>query len=160
MSDDTKNLLNALERTPAEIAELLSAISPHNINFRPSAEEFSILESVCHLRDIEVEGYSVRIRRLLEEDNPQLEDIDGAQLAALRDYNSQRLEQALQEFKTARMENVELLRTVDQHDLGRRGNLEGTGEITVRSLIAMMAQHDEDHIDDLRRARRLLRSDT
>jgi len=35
-------------------------------------EPFCAIEHVCHLRDIERDGYHVRIRRLLTEDNPSL----------------------------------------------------------------------------------------
>ena len=101
MNDEAKDLFQTLARTPAQISELLSDLPPDSIQLRHSPEEFSILESICHLRDIEVEGYSVRIRRLLEENNPQLEDIDGARLAIERDYNSQSLDSALHTFTCA-----------------------------------------------------------
>jgi hypothetical protein len=148
-------LLKILARTPEEIARLVSEVSPENTHIRLSPEEFSTLENVCHLRDIEVEGYGVRIRRLLEENNPQLADIDGARLAVERDYNSQRLDLALEAFATARKHNVQLLRKADQNDLKKRGSLEGVGEITLHSLMTMMAEHDEGHLDELRRAVRI-----
>jgi len=37
----------------------------------------SELEHVCHLRDIEQDGYHVRIHRMLEESNPSLLSLDG-----------------------------------------------------------------------------------
>jgi DinB superfamily len=158
MNDETKELLQTLARTPAEISDLLSHIPPENIQLRPSPEEFSILESICHLRDIEVDGYTVRIRRLLAEDDPQLDDIDGARLAVERDYNRQRIEPALETFATERTKNVELLRTINEEDLERKASMQGIGEITLRTLIEMMIEHDEGHLDELRRAGRLLRS--
>ena len=156
-TDETTRLLNTLVRTPALISELLSDIPLNTIQLRPSPEEFSVLESICHLRDIEVEGYTVRIRRLLEEDHPELADIDGARLAAERDYNSQQLDLALEAFESARKVNLEVLRKADDNDLNKRGSLEGVGELSLQSLMTMMAEHDEGHIDDLRHARRLLR---
>jgi len=48
---------------------------------KPSLEEFSLLEYVCHLRDLELEGYRVRIERMLREDRPLLPDFDGAKAA-------------------------------------------------------------------------------
>ena len=41
-----------------------------------------MLEHVCHLRDIEVEGYAPRLKRILSEDGPFLPDIDGRRLAS------------------------------------------------------------------------------
>jgi DinB superfamily len=156
MNGEFNEQLDRLIRTPREIAKFLSGVSAESIRIRPTSEEFSILESVCHLRDIEVEGYSVRIRRLLKENNPQLPDIDGSRLATERDYNSQRLDPALEAFATARESNVEILRRANQNDLNRRGVLEGVGEITLHSILAMMVEHDEGHLDELRRAVHML----
>lgn len=158
MNAELNELLDRLVRTPSEIAKLLSGVSPASTQIRPNSEEFSILENVCHLRDIEVEGYTVRIRRLLEEDNPQLEDIDGARLAIERDYNSQQLDDVIESFTTARQQNVKKLSTTSESDFERLGSLEGVGEITLRSLLNMMAEHDEGHLDELRRASRLVKS--
>lgn len=154
--DEIKTLLNILEDTPGQISELLSHIPPQDAQLRLSPEEFSVLESICHLRDIELEGYTVRIRRLLEENNPQLEDIDGARLAVERDYNHQGLDSALEVFTSARAQNVELLRRVNEDDLHRKGSMQGVGEITLGALIDMMIEHDEGHLDELRRSVRLL----
>lgn len=158
MNDETKELLQTLARTPKQISELLHAIPLDSIQLRPSPEEFSILESICHLRDIEVEGYTVRIQRLLAEDAPQLDDIDGARLAVERDYNRQRIEPALETFATERTKNVKLLRTINENDLERKASMQGVGEISLRALIKMMIEHDEGHLDELRRAARLLMS--
>ena len=158
MTDETERLLETLERTPEKISELLFDVPSESIRVRLSPEEFSVLEGICHLRDIEVEGYSVRIRRVLEENNPQLVDLDGARLAAERDYNSQNLDAALHSFSTARTKNVEFLRTIDEDNLQRKGSMQGVGEVTLASLIDMMIEHDAGHLDELERSARLLRS--
>ena len=158
MNDDVETLLETLARMPAQISELLTGIPPESIRVRLSPDEFSVMENICHLRDIEVEGYAVRIRRLLEEDNPQLEDIDGARLAAERDYNSQDLNSAFDAFTVARKKNVELLSTTKKDDLQRKGSMQGVGEIKLETLIEMMIEHDAGHLDELGRSARLLRS--
>jgi hypothetical protein len=62
----------------------------------------SPLETICHLRDIEAEGYTTRINRILIETNPVLGDIDGGRLAVERNYNDQDPDLALHEFTIAR----------------------------------------------------------
>src|SRR5215470_2582063 len=89
-------LLEALARTPGEVSRMIHAVSSEHWRTRPSPEEFSVVENVCHLRDIEVEGYAQRIAQILNETNPTLVDVDGARLAIERDYNSQDLEPALE----------------------------------------------------------------
>ena len=117
--------------TPLEIAELVSELSPQQATLKPTPEEFSALENICHLRDIEIEGYAVRIRKILNEEQPSLPDIDGSRLAIERDYNRQNIQEALEAFMSARKRNVEVLSAIDESHLGRSGELEGTGSITL-----------------------------
>jgi hypothetical protein len=148
---EVQSLLEALARTPSEVARLVNAVPKEHWRTRPSPEEFSVVENVCHLRDIEVEGYAQRITRILNETNPTLADVDGARLAIERDYNNQELEPALETFTQTRERNVRLLRKLAESDYDRAASLEGVGEITLRKLIAMMNEHDEGHLEDLRR---------
>jgi len=53
-----------------------------------SPDEFSVLENICHLRDLELQGYTPRIRRILAEADPDLADFDGARVAAESSYNN------------------------------------------------------------------------
>ncbi len=51
---------------------------------QPVAGHFSLVEHCCHLRDLEEEGYTLRLRRMLREDAPVLDDFDGGAVAARR----------------------------------------------------------------------------
>jgi hypothetical protein len=124
--------------------------------WRDSDGEFSALEHVCHLRDIEVEGYAFRINRILADANPLLADIDGGLLAVERNYNEQDPVLALQAFFLGRTKNVEKLSGVDTQAPGRKGILEGVGELTLKRLVEMMQEHDESHLDELRLLRQRL----
>jgi len=154
-----KDLVVALAQTPVAVTRLLENLPKESIAVRPSPDEFSVLENVCHLRDIEIEGYRVRIRRILAEDHPLLSDLDGAKLAIERDYNRQSVNEALEAFTSARRQNVAVLREIAAADFEREGNMEGLGRITLRKLLEMMCEHDEGHVDDLRVMRtRMLRA--
>ena len=76
--ENFSEFLDSLALTPAAIAELVEGLSDIRSRVRDSADQFSIVENVCHLGDIEIEGYSVRINRILGEANPTLADIDGS----------------------------------------------------------------------------------
>jgi DinB superfamily len=148
---DVQQLLNAVARTPSEVSRLVNVVPQEHWRIRPAPEEFSVLESVCHLRDIEVEGYAQRIARILNETKPTLTDVDGARLAIERDYNTQELAPALEMFCQTRERNVALLRTLAASEFDRQALLEGAGEITLRKLVVMMNEHDEGHLDELGR---------
>src|SRR5258705_633753 len=158
MLETFEALTAKLAGTPEETARLTRDLSAQSVTIKPSPEEFSVLESVCHLRDIEIEGYSTRIRGILSEDNPLLADIDGMRLAMEREYNQENLNEALQAFTNARQENVALLRSLNDDQLDRTGVLEGVGEVTLAKLILMMREHDEAHLDELLMISRVVRS--
>jgi hypothetical protein len=141
--------LAALSLMPDALERRLTGLGEAELQFKPGADSFSLLENVCHLRDIEVEGYSVRLRRLLREEHPRLPDLDGTALAHERRYNEQPLAPALAAFLAARRANLELLRDVRTADLDRRGQLETVGEITLRRLLELWVEHDGGHLKEL-----------
>lgn len=116
-----------------------------------------MLENICHLRDIEAEGYAKRIVRILDETNPFLADIDGGRLAVERGYNHQDPDLVLPAFVAARAKNIEKLRGVDAEDLERDGTLDGVGAVTLKRLAEMMREHDEGHVEELRVLRQKLK---
>jgi hypothetical protein len=164
MSDEAQNgnvtdfaaLLAFLEQTPNQLANSTSGFSNQELRFQNSPEEFSVLENICHLRDLELQGYTPRIRRILAEVDPALADFDGARVAAESNYNNEQPGTALEAFQTVRQQNVALLRTLTEGQLNREGSLAGVGKITLRRLAEMMREHDEGHLADLRSLRRRL----
>jgi|SRR5882672_1017336 len=164
MSDKERNtdiapldtLLSFLEDTPNRLANLTEGLSTVEICLKQSADEFSALENICHLRDLELQAYTPRIKRMLSETNPPLPDFDGARLAAESNYNSQRPDLALQTFATARRGNVQMLTELTEEQLKREGTLEGVGKITLETLVELMREHDQGHLEDLRVLRQRL----
>jgi hypothetical protein len=80
-SQELRDALQFLAETPRLVEEAAAGLTPADLRWKPTEKKFSVLENVCHLRDIESEGYRVRIRRLLEEEHPFLADLDGCCVA-------------------------------------------------------------------------------
>jgi len=142
---DFENLLAFLEETPEVVRSLTENLSAKELTRKPAEKEFSLLEHVCHLRDIEQEGYLVRIARLLNEEQPFLPDIDGDKLAEERNYNSQSFDEAISAFTRARKNSIETIRTTTPAALTRTGIFANLGTITLEQLLLMMREHDEAH---------------
>src|ERR1051325_11124005 len=134
-----------LSLLPEALERKLSGLTDAQLRLRPKGDYFSLLEQVCHLRDIEVEGYARRLELLLEQDHPELPDLDGAALAKARDYNSQDPVPALAAFTAARQANLARLKTLEESDLARNGHLEKVGEVTLSRLLELWAAHDAEH---------------
>jgi len=146
-SNDFLKVVESLSLIAPAIEDALSRIPPDKIMSRYGAGEWSLGEHICHLRDIEVEGYMVRIRRILNEDRPSLADINGDQIAAERNYRENcDARSAFESLKTARTGNLELLRSLSDQNLSREGLLEGVGAVSLKSLAEVMQTHDREHL--------------
>ncbi len=147
--------LKALAQFPQQLEAFYEAI-PHEFKLwvPPSwdgipSERFTALEQVCHVRDIEIEGYQVRIQRTLREENPFLPSIESYDLARERDYAASSAAEALDVFRKARAETVEVLSGLNPDQLRRPATFEGYGPVTVRSLAHFLSSHDQQHLSGL-----------
>lgn len=149
------NLLNELADMPGQLEQALRLVPSDRRGWRPEAwggcpsETFSALEQVCHLRDIERDGYHVRIQRMLEESNPSLESLDSYELARERRYESADPDAALAAFREARAATVERLRRVSDVQLARAGTFAEYGPLTLRALVHYLRSHDQQHLAGL-----------
>jgi DinB superfamily len=144
-------LMDRLASTLEELPRMVRSFGDAALR-RPAAqaavgvETFSAIGHACHLRDIEVEGYQVRIRRLRAEDHPMLESLDGERLGVERGYDRDDRDVALAAFVAARRRSLDLLRSVDGDEWGRSGIFEGYGEVSLRGLVDIMVEHDAGHL--------------
>lgn len=144
-----QDAIATLARMPEALQSRLKGLSEEQLHVKPTQDVFSVLESVCHLRDIEVEGYGRRLGLLLREDRPRLPDLDGTALARERRYNDQELRPALEAFLNMRRRCLEILATVSPEQLERRGHFENVGEVTLAGLLDLWVEHDRGHIQEL-----------
>ena len=113
------------------------------------SEPFTAIEQICHIRDIEVDGYHVRFRRMLEEINPTLVSIDSEALAKERSYATSSAVEALAVFRKARTETVQLLSGLSEEQFRRTAVFEGYGPLSLRSLAHYLCSHDQQHLAGL-----------
>lgn len=149
------DLIEELTGMPGELERALRSIPRERLRWLPPTtggtpgETFSAVSHACHLRDIEIDGYHLRIRRLLEEERPSLVSIDGDALAVERDYLHADLEQALAAFRRARAETVERVRALGDRELERAGDFAEYGQLTLRALLHYLRSHDQQHLAGL-----------
>ncbi|HZZ91392.1 MAG TPA: DinB family protein [Usitatibacter sp.] len=140
--------IEALASMPAYVESALARVPASRLAERATPDAFSLTEQACHLRDVEREGYLVRVRRMLDEDMPRLAGFDGAAVARERDYNAQDARIAATEFAAARAEVVALLGATTPGDL-ERGALFMDERITLAELVTRMMDHDREHRDEI-----------
>jgi hypothetical protein len=137
-----------LARAPILLRELFERMNIPKIRVKPSPSLFSPLEDAWHLCDIEREGYLVRIRRILTEELPVLENLDGDRMAVERRYNELEFPAAIDGFAAARAESLSLLQGLAAQSWERRGQFENR-VIDLKTLIDMMVEHDQGHLSSI-----------
>jgi hypothetical protein len=147
--------LDALRAFPAQLEAHFAAFPEALRHWAPPSwegvpsEAFTAIEQVCHVRDIELEGYHLRIRRTLAEDNPLLASLDSERLARERNYGASDPAAALAAFRAARETTLLLLAGLAPTQLERRATFEGYGAVTLRGLVHYLCSHDQQHLAGL-----------
>jgi len=140
--------LRRLSDMPRFLHGAVVRASPQALRARPSPDAFCLIEHACHLRDLEREGYALRLRRLLTEDQPTLAGFEGDVVARQRDYMAQDAMNAVMEFTLARQALVERVDRLTRDEMQRRGRFLGR-TITVCDLLSMMVEHDQEHVREI-----------
>jgi hypothetical protein len=113
------------------------------------SEPFTAIEQICHVRDIEIDGYHSRFRRTLDEDFPLLPGVDGFALASERSYATADAAEVLAAFRKARAQTVQLLSGLGKAELARPAIFEDYGATTLRGLVHYLCSHDQQHLAGL-----------
>jgi hypothetical protein len=144
--------LARLERTPDEIAQALRGHTEARMSRAPGEGAWSARDVVCHLRDAE-EHLAGWMRAVMEMDEPPLLPAGTAdRWADERQYARQHTGEAWNAFSRRRDETLAFLRAVEAAHWGRGGRHARRGRLTLDGLVALMAWHDDNHLDQLRRA--------
>jgi hypothetical protein len=147
--------LRALAGFPQQLEAHYAAVPAEFRHWRPSswegspAEPFTAIEHVCHVRDIEIDGYHMRFQRTLNELNPTLVSIDSEALAEERSYATSSASEAFAVFRAARAKTVRLISGLSPEQFMRAAVFEGYGSLTLRSLTHYLCSHDQQHLAGL-----------
>jgi hypothetical protein len=145
-------LIAGLEAAPRQIEEAFRALPKGHRTWKPEdwggspGEPFAPVEHACHLRDIEIDGYHVRIQRLRDEVHPDLVSLDGFALAKERGYLAADPFAALAAFGEARQRTVRMIRALDDSHLSRTGTFGEYGAVTLLGVLHYLRSHDQQHL--------------
>ena len=147
--------LRALADFPDQLEAHFTAFAPEFVRWAPSSwdgvpsEPLTALEQLCHVRDIEIDGYHVRIRRTLAESTPTLASIDTDALVRERAYAREEPARVLAAFRAARAQTLEMIADLSDVQFARTAVFEGYGPLTLRSLVHYLCSHDQQHLAGL-----------
>jgi hypothetical protein len=147
--------LDALAAFPQTLEHFYAAVPRDYTDWTPPSwdgipsETFTAIQQICHIRDIELDGYRKRFHRALNETDPALDSLDSYVIARQRHYSTANAAEVLATFRTARTDTVQLLSTLTPEQLARPAIFEGYGPLTVRGLAHYLCSHDQQHLAGL-----------
>jgi hypothetical protein len=143
-------VLKALREAGGSVLSEFSGLDEEVLCRRPTDGELSLKEIACHLRDSE-ELASRQITTLIERPGRALPAWDVDAFPLERDYQAADIREALAEFRELRRETTYLLWGLNESDWHRPGKHPFRGEITIEVIARELAQHDLEHLWQVRR---------
>ncbi|MEA3349826.1 MAG: HAD family hydrolase [Chloroflexota bacterium] len=105
------------------------------------ASNLPLIETICHLRDVEREINLPQLQKITKIDNPRLPEINTAAWAEERNGPA-----ALSEFIAARIETLELLDNLSTADWSLPARHASLGATNLQEIANLMAKHDREWV--------------
>jgi hypothetical protein len=145
-------MLRSLRKNPVILQSLIKDVWQDQARrYKDGPDGWSVVEIVCHLRDLE-EVYYQRALRMLNEDVPVFEVFNQNEMARQGDYINQILNRVFVEFIEKRHRTIQFFSQLTPEQWQRTGIHPEHGKITVLEQAFQIGSHDTDHIEQIVRA--------
>ena len=148
MDQEKQALLAELRDAPEAFALLFEREDEETLHRRPAEGEWSAVEIVGHLGDLDAFDRTERFNAILMEENPTLPAYEPDARVAAANYQALSGTEALDFLKRERDLIVSLLEGLRPHELARTGMHPRDGERTLLQL-ADLRKHDRTHLDQV-----------
>ena len=138
-------LTASLETVLAE----LGALDGEQARWRPAPDAWCANEIVGHLIEAEQRGFAGRIMHILQADYPTFLTWDQPAVARERHDELREPADLLREFEELRRASLELVDSLQPHELTRAGRHPVVGELTIQDLLHEWVFHDRNHLAQL-----------
>ena len=143
------SILGILSATPASMNGLLHGLGESTWVREPSAEDWAMIEIICHMRDTEREIHHMQIKLFSEQNEPFIPRPDTSVWASQRDYLHENGPLAVKEFNDARRETLGLLSQIPAETWERKARHAIFGPTDFLEVIGFMADHDRMHLQQV-----------
>lgn len=138
-----------LGRQAATISALIAGVEASQARWKPTPEDWSILEVINHLYDEERDDFRIRLDLTLHRPEADWPAIDPPQWAIDRRYNERNFEESVRNFMAERERSLAWLRGLSAADLATEHVHPQIGAIPAGDLLASWIAHDCLHIRQL-----------
>jgi hypothetical protein len=152
---DRNEIIAAFRSRPAEVEAACSGLSDEEMRQPPAEGGWSVLEICCHLRDT-ASAEGARIRRMIEEDKPELALYDQDAWAIERNYAAQDPKRVFTALRAFWNGLAYLLEGLTDEEWSRPGVHPEAGPTSVEPWAAAEVRHTQEHMEQIRALRQLL----
>src|SRR3954469_5994006 len=145
-----KDPLDVQRQTAATLAALIKGRDAASLRRNPEPGKWSVTQIVAHLSETELAA-AWRYRQMLEGAATNIIPYDQDLWEKLGDYANADLETSLELFRLLRERNLQLLDRLTPEQWEMFGIHGERGKESVRHLARMMAGHDVNHLEQVRK---------
>jgi hypothetical protein len=156
-NEERQTLIEQYKAGYEEVARSLEGFDEDSLSAHPIPGKWSAREVVQHLADSEMNS-AIRLRKLLTEDDPQIQGYDQEHYAASLRYNERAIEPALDALRGSRATTGQLLDAMSDADWSRAGTHSESGRYTAEDWLRIYAAHAHNHAAQIQRLREALKS--
>ncbi|MFT3895758.1 MAG: HAD hydrolase-like protein [Anaerolineales bacterium] len=138
--------LAIMASTPAVLHSLTSSLSESQWHHEPARDAWAMNEIVCHLRDTEREIHQIQLKLMIEKEDAFIPRPDTSVWANERDYLKDSGLTALADFTSARIESLQLLKSLVPEIWSRRARHAIFGPTNFLEVTGFLTDHDRMHI--------------
>jgi uncharacterized damage-inducible protein DinB len=140
-----------MERAVDDFTAAVQGVSEAVLSRRPDEQNWSAKEIICHVRDTE-EYFLTRFQMILSFDEPKFLPADAGRWAAERQYLRNDVGEALTAFRQRRRETLSFVKEIKADQWERTCLHPIRGRMTLRDYLNLLAGHDKNHLDQIKRA--------
>jgi hypothetical protein len=140
-----------------EVVDSLKDFPIESLTAHPIAGKWSAREIVHHLGDSETVS-SIRLKRLLSEDNPVIQGYDQDEYAVRLKYNERDMNPSLEAFRAARVSTAQIMEAMSLEDWSRKGSHTEHGAYSATDWLKIYADHAHNHAAQIRALKAALAS--
>ncbi len=149
---DIQELISRYEKGIQLFEDALRGLPPDELDRVPGPGKWTIRQIAAHLADGEIVS-AARFRYIAGQPNSKLYGYNQELWAANLGYATLPIEPALAAFRAVRQASVAMLQRLPESAWSQTGFHEERGELTLRRMVELTAEHTENHVRQIRNHR-------
>jgi uncharacterized damage-inducible protein DinB len=150
MLQNQLEIIERIRKSTQDLTDVIEPIPDSMITRKPEEKEWSILDTVIHVRNVAMFAYGLRIRRLVHEVDPLFANYheDSDRLADMK--QSQPVREVVEMIAAEHRAISQILSLLSEEAWERSGRHSESGRLSIDFLARRLADHAEEHVQQIR----------